>query len=77
MEVEQFEMDEIEINNKLSQPIFKKKNSKKQKKTSISKKLIVGAIFAITLIAFIFLNYFDDKKININQTTLIRRNTLQ
>lgn len=38
MEVEQFEMDEIENNNKLSQPIFKKKNSKKTKKTSISKK---------------------------------------
>jgi hypothetical protein len=32
MEVEQIEMDEIEINNKLAQPIFKKKHSKKQKK---------------------------------------------
>ena len=68
MEVEQFEMDEIENNNKLSQPIFKKKNSKKTKKTSISKKLIVGAIFAITLIAFIFLNYINNKNINISQT---------
>jgi len=68
MEVEQFEMDEIESNNKLSQPIFKKKNSKKKKKDSNSKKLIIGTIFTITLIAFIFLNYINGKNLNLNKT---------
>ena len=35
MEVEQFEMNEIENNNKLSQPIFNKKKAKIQKKKII------------------------------------------
>ena len=39
MEVEQFEIDEIENNNKLAQPIFNKKKQKNKKRIQFQKSL--------------------------------------
>ena len=68
MEIEQMEMDEIETNNKLEEPIYKKKNSKKNKKNSLSSKLVIGILLSITFIAFLALNLFSSNyKISIEK----------
>ena len=65
MEFEQMEMDDIDNYNKLDKPICKKSKSKKvHQKSSISKKIAIGAIFVITLFAFVFFNYLNNNNLN-------------
>ena len=68
MEIEQMEMEEIETDNKLDQPINKKKSQKKSKnKSSFSKKLATFTLFSITLISFFLFIYYNKRAIyNLN-----------